>query len=76
MLIDAGRQDGDEVVPHFWDLGVPRIDLVAIIHPHSDHIGQLDDVLPDRGSDVLGRTSSRVTSRRTTGRSDDCSACP
>jgi competence protein ComEC len=45
MLIDAGRQDGGDVVAYLQDLGVSRIDVVAITHPHADHIGQLDDVL-------------------------------
>lgn len=45
MLIDTGRQDGGDVVAYLQDLGVPRIDVVAITHPHADHIGQLDDVL-------------------------------
>ncbi|HEV2070355.1 MAG TPA: MBL fold metallo-hydrolase, partial [Acidimicrobiales bacterium] len=45
VLIDAGRQDGGDVVAYLRDLGVSRIDVVAITHPHADHIGQLDDVL-------------------------------
>ena len=45
MLVDAGRQDGGDVVAYLQDLGVSRIDVVAITHPHADHIGQLDDVL-------------------------------
>ena len=45
MLIDAGRQDGGDVVAYLQELGVSRIDVVAITHPHADHIGQLDDVL-------------------------------
>ncbi len=45
MLIDTGRQDGGDVVAALQDLGVSRIDVVAITHPHADHIGQLDDVL-------------------------------
>lgn len=45
MLIDTGRQDGGDVVAALQNLGVSRIDVVAITHPHADHIGQLDDVL-------------------------------
>ena len=45
MLIDTGRQDGGDVVAALQNLGVSHIDVVAITHPHADHIGQLDDVL-------------------------------
>lgn len=45
LLIDTGRHDRSDVVPHLRALGVSAIDVVAITHAHADHIGQLDSVL-------------------------------
>jgi competence protein ComEC len=45
MLIDTGRHDRNDVVPHLRALGVTSLDVVAITHAHADHIGQLDRVL-------------------------------
>lgn len=45
LLIDTGRHDRNDVVPHLRSLGVTSIDVVAITHAHADHIGQLDRVL-------------------------------
>lgn len=45
ILIDAGRHDGDEVVPYLESVGVTALDLVVGTHPHSDHVGQLARVL-------------------------------
>jgi competence protein ComEC len=45
MLVDTGRHDADDLVPHLRRLGVERLDVVAVTHPHADHLGQLDRVL-------------------------------
>ncbi len=46
MLIDAGNNsDGDDVVGYLHNQGVNRIDFLVGTHPHSDHIGGLDDVI-------------------------------
>jgi competence protein ComEC len=46
MLIDAGEDDGDDRVIHYLtDLGIDEIDLVVATHAHSDHIGEMGDVL-------------------------------
>lgn len=46
MLIDAGEADSDDTVIHYLnDLGVDEIDLVVATHAHSDHIGEMGDVL-------------------------------
>ena len=62
MLIDAGRQDGGDVVAYLEDLGVSRIDVVAITHPHADHIGQLDDVLAAVDVDEVWMSGTITTS--------------
>jgi beta-lactamase superfamily II metal-dependent hydrolase len=46
ILIDAGEYEtGDRVVKDLRSLGVTRIDLLVATHPHSDHIGGMQQVL-------------------------------
>jgi beta-lactamase superfamily II metal-dependent hydrolase len=45
VLIDTGRFDRSDVVPLLRQLGVTRIDLLVVTHPHADHIGQFAEVL-------------------------------
>lgn len=46
ILIDAGERDqGEVVLADLKELGIKTIDCIIATHPHSDHIGGLDDVL-------------------------------
>ncbi len=46
ILIDAADKDfSDTVVEYLKRLNVKKFDLVAISHPHRDHIGQMDKVI-------------------------------
>lgn len=46
MLVDAGPSDaGPTVVRYLKDLGVRKIDILVLTHPHSDHLGGMKDVL-------------------------------
>lgn len=45
ILVDAGRHDRSDVVPHLLAADVQSIDLFIGTHPHSDHIGQCAAVL-------------------------------
>lgn len=46
MLIDAGENNyGNLVIDYLEEQGVQELDFVVGTHPHSDHIGGLDDVI-------------------------------
>ncbi len=46
MLIDAGESDQGEVVSDYQkDQGISTLDYVVATHPHSDHIGGMDEIL-------------------------------
>lgn len=46
MLIDAGENDkGELVVKYLKSRGIETLDYVIGTHPHSDHIGGLDNVI-------------------------------
>jgi competence protein ComEC len=45
VLIDTGRHQASDVVPHLRSVGVDELDLVVVTHPHADHIGQFDQVI-------------------------------
>lgn len=45
VLVDAGRHTATDVVDYLDRHGVERIDVLAVTHPHADHIGQFDRIL-------------------------------
>ena len=46
ILIDAGEKDyGQTVIDYLKGVGVTSLEYVVASHPHSDHIGGLDDVI-------------------------------
>lgn len=46
MLVDAGERDkGTEVSEYLREQSISSIDYVVATHPHSDHIGGMDEVL-------------------------------
>ena len=46
ILIDAGEKDyGQVVVDYLEEVGITSLEYVVASHPHSDHIGGLDEVI-------------------------------
>ena len=50
MLIDTGNWNSSDVVNYLHSQDIKNIDIIAITHPHADHIGQLDRII--EGFDV------------------------
>ncbi len=64
MLIDAGEEEyGDTVVTYVFSQGYDTIDYVVASHPHSDHIGGIDDVLSTFNIGNLYMTGFESTSQ-------------
>ncbi len=54
VLIDAGEKDyGQVVIDYLENVGVDSLEYVVASHPHSDHIGGLDDVLYEFPVDTI-----------------------
>ncbi len=61
MLIDAGEAfEADNVINYLNNLGIKKIDYAVGTHPHTDHIGGLEEVINtfDIGSIYMPRASS------------------
>ena len=61
MLIDAGEAyESDNVINYLNNLGITKIDYAVGTHPHTDHIGGLEEVINtfDIGSIYMPRASS------------------
>ena len=61
MLIDAGEAyEADNVINYLNSLGIKKIDYVVGTHPHTDHIGGLEEIVNtfDIGSIYMPKASS------------------
>ena len=61
MLIDAGEAyESDNVINYLNNLGITKIDYAVGTHPHTDHIGGLEEVINtfDVGSIYMPKASS------------------
>src|SRR5699024_2013412 len=45
VLIDTGDWNGNETIEHLEQENVNNVDLIALSHEHSDHLGQADKVM-------------------------------
>ncbi|WP_203247064.1 MBL fold metallo-hydrolase [Sporosarcina beigongshangi] len=45
LLIDTGDWNASDVVTYLHSQQIKDIDIVAVTHPHADHIGQLDKII-------------------------------
>ena len=45
IIIDTGDWNSTEVVSYLQAQNITDIDIVAVTHPHADHIGQLDKII-------------------------------
>lgn len=45
LLIDTGNWNSSDVVSYLQSQNINDIDIIAVTHPHADHIGQLDQVI-------------------------------
>lgn len=64
LLIDAGENAmGQRVVDYLDTLGITRLDYIIGTHPHSDHIGGLDDVIDAYPADIVILPSVSHTTR-------------
>ena len=51
MLVDAGENEtGEEVIEYIKALGITEFDYAVGTHPHSDHIGGMENILQGRFS--------------------------
>ena len=63
MLIDAGENEYSEIIDNYIsNLGYERIDYVIGTHPHSDHIGGMEDIINsyDIGKVYMPKASSNT----------------
>ena len=46
MLIDSGESDErDRVISYIKSLGIKRLEHIIVTHPHSDHMGEMADII-------------------------------
>lgn len=53
ILIDTGDWSSSDVVTYLHSQNIKDIDIIAITHPHADHIGQLDKIIKEFNVDEV-----------------------
>lgn len=63
ILIDTGNWNSSNVVSYLHAHNVKDIDIIAVTHPHADHIGQLDQILNDFNVEEVWMNGETVNSQ-------------
>lgn len=51
LLIDSGELDEhDRVITYLEALGIRKLDYIIVTHPHSDHMGEMSDIIDRFGA--------------------------
>lgn len=64
LLIDSGELDEhDRVITYLKALGIERLDYVIVTHPHSDHMGEMSDIIDcfGAGEFIMPRLPEELT---------------
>ncbi len=64
LLIDSGETDErNRVISLIRDLGITRLDCVIVTHPHSDHMGEMADIIEsfEVGRVIMPRLPQELT---------------
>ncbi len=51
LLIDSGEEDEqNRVITYLEALGIKKLDYIIVTHPHSDHMGEMSDIIDRFGA--------------------------
>lgn len=54
MLVDCGDLDDDNtVIKYLQGLNIEKLDVIIATHPHSDHIGEMSEIIADFQTDMF-----------------------
>ena len=54
MLVDCGDLDDDNtVIKYLQGLNIEKLDVIIATHPHSDHIGEMSEIIADFLTDIF-----------------------
>ncbi len=63
VLIDTGDWNSSEVVTYLQSQKITAINLIAVTHPHADHIGQLEKIINTFSVDEVWMNGETATSQ-------------
>ncbi len=63
ILIDSGDWNSNGAITYLKQLGTRDIDLLVGTHPHSDHIGQMDNIINEFNVDEVWMSGDIATSQ-------------
>lgn len=63
VLIDTGNFNSSNALEYLQGRNINHIDVIAITHPHADHIGQLDRIIENIAVDEVWMSGYTITSQ-------------